>query len=60
MALHDPFDADTKLDSCTCGQHASQTQHDIATAAGAGPAAVSRSADTRVNQRVLAGDMRGA
>jgi nitrate/nitrite transport system substrate-binding protein len=22
MALHDPFDANTKLDSCTCGKHA--------------------------------------
>jgi nitrate/nitrite transport system substrate-binding protein len=34
MALHDPFDANTSIAKCNCGQHASQAQHDIASAAG--------------------------
>ena len=33
MALHDPFDANNSIAGCSCGNHASQTQHDIAVAA---------------------------
>ena len=30
MALHDPFDPNAHLLSCSCGQHASQKDHDLA------------------------------
>jgi len=33
-SLNDPFDPDRPLSRCSCGQHATQGQHDIALAAG--------------------------
>ena len=56
MALHDPFDANTTLDSCTCGKHASQTQHDIATAAGDVDALNSRVVQTAVMKALFPHD----
>lgn len=31
-AHHDPFDAESRLDACSCGRHASQGEHDAALA----------------------------
>ena len=32
MALHDPFDSQKSLPRCSCGNHGSQAEHDVALA----------------------------
>ena len=56
MALHDPFDANNSIAGCNCGQHASQTQHDIAVAAGDVDALNSRVIQTAVMKALFPHD----
>ena len=56
MALHDPFDPNTPMSSCSCGQHASQTQHDIAVGSGDVDALNSRVVQTAVMRALFPQD----
>jgi nitrate/nitrite transport system substrate-binding protein len=56
MALHDPFDANNSIAGCNCGQHASQTQHDIAVGAGDVDALNSRVVQTAVMRALFPQD----
>ncbi|MDP2132114.1 MAG: ABC transporter substrate-binding protein, partial [Sulfuritalea sp.] len=56
MSLHDPFDPNTALSSCSCGQHASQTQHDIAVGASDVDALNSRVVQTAVMRALFPKD----
>ena len=56
MALHDPFDANSSITTCNCGQHATQTQHDIAVGAGDVDALNSRVVQTAVMKALFPQD----
>jgi nitrate/nitrite transport system substrate-binding protein len=56
MSLHDPFDPNTTMSNCSCGQHASQTQHDIAVGAGDVDALNSRVVQTAVMRALFPQD----
>ena len=56
MALHDPFDANSSISSCNCGQHVSQAQHDIAVGAGDGDALNGRLVQTAVMKALFPRD----
>jgi nitrate/nitrite transport system substrate-binding protein len=56
MSLHDPFDPDTQINSCSCGRHASQTQHDIAVGAADVDALNSRVVQTAVMKALFPRD----
>jgi nitrate/nitrite transport system substrate-binding protein len=56
MSLHDPFDPNAAMSGCSCGRHASQTQHDIAAGAGVIDALNSRVIQTTVMRALFPKD----
>jgi nitrate/nitrite transport system substrate-binding protein len=56
MSLHDPFDPNAAMSGCSCGRHASQTQHDIAAGAGVIDALNSRVMQTTVMRALFPKD----
>jgi nitrate/nitrite transport system substrate-binding protein len=56
MSLHDPFDPTSTLSNCSCGQHASQAQHDIAIASNDVDALNSRVVQTAVMRALFPHD----
>lgn len=56
MSLHDPFDANSSIATCSCGRHASQTQHDIAVGGDDVDALNSRAVQTAVMRALFPHD----